>query len=144
MATVFLVDDEKILRTLLRFALERRGHRVIEARSARQAIALSSRRQNTIDLLVSAVALPDNSGLSLSRAIGADRPSMRTLLISRVPHAEELLAEARASGNPVLAEPFEIGGLLDGIDAALASSRRRPPARSGQTGRTARKASQGG
>ena len=144
MATIFLVDDERILRTLLRFALEQRGHRVIEARSARQAITLSQRHKGVIEVLVASVSLPGGSGLSLSELLGAGRPSMQTLLISRVPHSEELLTEARATGTRVLVEPFEAGELLDSIQAALASGRRRPPSRSGRPRAAAHNATHGG
>jgi len=106
-----------------------------------RAITLCSKYPEPVDQLVTAISLPGGSGLALSESLRADRPAMQTLLLSRAPHVQARLEEARASGNTVLAEPFEIGEVLDAIDAAVSSRRRRPPSRSGKTRDMARKAS---
>ena len=88
MPTILLVDDEKILRTLVRVALERRGHQVIEAQTGRRASTLARRHQGPIDLLVAELTLPRMSGLALAESLAAERPEMGTLFLSRAPRSE--------------------------------------------------------
>jgi len=130
LSTILLVDDEKILRTLVRFAIERRNHHLIEASSARQAIALSQHHEGPIDLLVASLSLPDMSGHDLAELLRTERPGVRALLLSRAPKSAGALAEAGAKGIQILVEPFEISDLLESIEEILAPRRRRPPARS--------------
>ena len=144
MPTILLVDDEKILRTLVRIAFERRGHKVLDASSGRRAITIAQKHSGPIDLLVTELSLPRMSGLGLAASLAPERPEMRTLFLSRAPKSNELVSEAQATGAEVLAEPFEIGGLLDRADAALATQRRKPPARSADPDTAATRAGNGG
>lgn len=130
MPTILLVDDERIIRTLVRFALERRGYRVLDATTGRRALTLARRHHGPIDLLIAELTLPRMSGLALAATLGPERPEMRTLFLSRAPRSARAVQEARATGGAVLAEPFGIGDVLDLTARMLATRRRKPPASS--------------
>ncbi len=125
MATILLVEDEKIMRTLMRVALERRGHEVLEAASARRALALARARAEAIDLVVAQMALPKMNGTELARAMRAERPGLRALLVARSVGTPE-------SGEKVLGQPFDLEALVAAVDEQLGlpAGRRKPPARS--------------
>jgi DNA-binding response OmpR family regulator len=67
-AAILVVDDDPEVRRSVRRALERDGHRLLEASTLAQAqIAFAN---TAIELVILDLALPDGSGLSLLREIG--------------------------------------------------------------------------
>lgn len=126
-ATILLVDDEKIMRTLMRMALEQQDHEVLEAASSRRALKVARARSGAVDLLVAEIALPGTNGFELAKRLRTECPGMRTLFLSRSPRAAEL-------GEMVLKQPFDMEALVAAVHGQLGepASRRKPPARSGQ------------
>ena len=73
MSTVLVVDDEEVVRQILREFIELEGHRVLEAddsTSARKALA-----QEPVDLIFMDVRMPGESGLALCHSIKDDPES---------------------------------------------------------------------
>lgn len=134
MATILLVNDERISRTLLRIALERRQHEVLEASSGRRALALVERRQAPIDLVVAELSLPGVDGLELAQALRQCYPALRTLFLSRSLGAAELERRAHATGAAVLKQPVDLAAVVAAAEAQLAGLEqpRKPPAHSGE------------
>ena len=130
MPSILLVDDERIVRTLLAVALRRRHHEVLEAGTARRAIKVAA-NADRIDLLVSELSLPRMSGIDLAAKLGEQHQRMRVLFLSRTPHPEHTEERARASGYTVLREPFTVSDLLATVAKLLdAPADVRKPARS--------------
>ena len=131
MATILLVNDERILRTLVAAGLRRLGYSVLEAAGARRALQLASRRR--IDLLITELALPGGDGLELARRVREAAPAAGVLLLARTRCPESLERKARDGGFTVLREPFAVTDLLGLVSARLpgASSVRKPPSSSG-------------
>ncbi len=73
MARLLVCEDENDLAALLRFHLERAGHRVTLARDARSAV--ESARQVTPDLVVLDWNLPDRPGTEVLRTLRAEPPT---------------------------------------------------------------------
>ncbi|MCP5111743.1 MAG: response regulator [bacterium] len=140
-ATVLLVDDEKIIRTLVRVALEKSGYEVIEASTGRRAITQSRKHSGPMDLLLAELSLPRMSGLELAGTLGPERPEMSAVFLSRVPKSSGLEEQARAAGHAVVREPFRMETLLARLAKTLAASRRKPPSRSPGAGAAASRAS---
>ncbi|MCW5980366.1 MAG: response regulator [Bryobacteraceae bacterium] len=134
MATILLVDDEKILRTLVRVALEKENHEVLEAAGASQALAVARKREHAIDLLITELALGKKSGLELAETLEARRPGLRSLFLSRFPHPGNLLDEARRASRVVVSGPFDLRALVEQVNNALETEengrQRKPPASS--------------
>lgn len=139
--TVLLVDDEKIIRTLVRIALEKDNYSVLEAGTGQRAVTVSRKHPGPIDLLVAELSLPRMSGLDLAQKLGSERPEMHPLFLSRAPTSSRLEELARAGGHAVFKEPFTMAKLLAGLEKALRSGRRKPPSRSAGASSAATKAS---
>ncbi|PKQ06022.1 MAG: hypothetical protein CVT71_01660, partial [Alphaproteobacteria bacterium HGW-Alphaproteobacteria-10] len=78
--TVLLVDDEEGVRRGFSRLLRRRGYRVIEASSAREAMALFD--DGPIDMLVTDIAMPDTDGRELAAELRKKRRDLPVLFIS--------------------------------------------------------------
>jgi DNA-binding NtrC family response regulator len=133
-ATILLVDSEKIIRTLVRVALKKHNYEVLEAGSASRALALARRRRDAIDLLVTELSLPKTSGVDLAETLAASHPNMRAVFLSRFPRPARLEECARNTGIPVVREPFDMKTLLSQVSHALGArpeeAQRKPPKRS--------------
>jgi two-component system, cell cycle sensor histidine kinase and response regulator CckA len=82
METILLVEDEELLRSVVREAMEEHGYQVLEARTPAEALQLSTEFPGTIDLLVTDMIMPGMDGQELAKRVSAQRPATRIILMS--------------------------------------------------------------
>lgn len=80
--TVLLVEDEKILRKLLKNALEINGYKVLEAHDSQEAITLCKEYREPIHLMLTDVVMPQISGRELAQRVTQLRPEIKVLYMS--------------------------------------------------------------
>jgi PAS domain S-box-containing protein len=80
--TVLLVEDEEVVRNLVREILERNGYAVLEARNGAEALELGQTCGAPIHLLVTDVVMPKMSGRELAERLVAIHPETRVLYMS--------------------------------------------------------------
>ena len=118
---VLVVDDEPLLRGLVRRALESSAMSVVEAPDGEDALALLDRGV-TVDLVLTDFMMPRTSGLQVMAVLTRYRPELP--IIGMTGHADPALPEGAAKfGVRVLQKPFEIGDLLATVREVLAESR---------------------
>jgi nitrogen-specific signal transduction histidine kinase/ActR/RegA family two-component response regulator len=83
--TILLVEDEDVLRPLIRQALEEYGYRVLEAAEGHEALAIAEREQGAIALLVTDVVMPRMNGRELADRMVAAYPGLKVLFTSGYP-----------------------------------------------------------
>jgi two-component system cell cycle sensor histidine kinase/response regulator CckA len=109
-ATVLVVDDQEIVRDVIRLTLEGAGYTVLEAQSPSHAIELAS-DDAEIDLLVTDVVMPEMDAFELAARIVSKLPSVRVLYTSGY-------TDATAEG-PFIQKPFTPAQLVAKVDAVL-------------------------
>lgn len=121
--TVFVVDDDNVLREAIREVLISVGHAVETFSSVEEFVA--RRHADTPGCLVLDVRLPGMSGLGLHKVLCASDRPMPTIFITG--HADTAMTvEAMKSGAvDFLAKPFRDQDLLDAIQSALHLDRKR-------------------
>jgi two-component system response regulator HydG len=80
MADILVVDDEASARSTLALLLRKRGHRVQEAVGV--AEAAKALADDTFDLVVTDLRMPDGSGLDVLRAVKAQNPGADVILLT--------------------------------------------------------------
>ena len=104
--TILLVEDEDMLRKLIKFELERHGYKVLEGRDGGEALLLNENHKEPIDLLLTDVVMPVMSGRELAERLAPMHPEMKLLYISGytedAPGLKGLIDEA----TPFLQKPF--------------------------------------
>ena len=80
--TILLVEDEDMVRQLVRETLEREGYNLLDASGAAEAQSISRRHTGTIDLLITDVVMPKLSGRELAKKLAAERPGLTVLYMS--------------------------------------------------------------
>lgn len=112
--SILVVDDEPNIVELLVLALEDEGYHVASAYDGEQAWGLV--RQHQPDLIISDISMPRLNGLDLLDRLRERRPLARIPVI--------LMSAVRRSidrpGAVFVSKPFDLGGLLDLVEAELA------------------------
>lgn len=80
--TILLVEDEELLRNVLREAMEEQGYRVLQAGTPADALAASKAFPETIHLLLTDMIMPGISGKELAERLLLERPSIRIIFMS--------------------------------------------------------------
>jgi two-component system cell cycle sensor histidine kinase/response regulator CckA len=109
--TVLLAEDEDDLRRLLAQGLRMSGYDVLEAAKGPEALALASRHDGGIDLLVTDLVMPEMSGTVLAEHLKRSRPSIKVLFISGF--TDNALLRRGVLAHPVafLQKPFTLAAL---------------------------------
>ena len=115
-ATILVVDDEPPIRRLLRTTLGAHEHRVVEAPTGREALALL--RHERPDLVLLDLGLPDMDGQELIGAIRAESAVPIVVLSSRGDEAAKVAA-LDGGADDYVTKPFGAEELLARIRAAL-------------------------
>ena len=109
--TVLVVDDQDVVRDVIRLTLEGAGYTVLDASSPNAAIDLV-RDEGPIDLLVTDVVMPEMDAFELADRIACEVPGVRVLYTSGY-------TDAGAEG-PFIQKPFTPAQLVEKVSAVLA------------------------
>jgi DNA-binding NarL/FixJ family response regulator len=125
--TILLVDDERLIRDLLRRRLEADGYAVIdEADNAKTAVALAYVHQP--DLVVLDVLMPGLSGIEVIRALRDVSQDLQVIVYTAL-DAPSITTAAQAAGAAAVVDKADghtkLLGLIATITAARSSERRR-------------------
>lgn len=117
-ATVLVVDDETVMRSLVRRTLEVEDFRVEEAKDGESALALIQERKNPFDLVLTDLSMPGIDGRQLSETLAQYRPSLAVLCMSGNPDAVPRIS---ASDTPVrvMIKPFTPEDLYHAVRDAI-------------------------
>jgi DNA-binding response OmpR family regulator len=86
-ATVLVVDDEPVLRDLVRRRLEAEGFHVELTPNGEEALTLIQSREEPFDLVLTDLSMPGIDGRQLSATLARYRPSVAVLCMSANPDA---------------------------------------------------------
>jgi two-component system cell cycle sensor histidine kinase/response regulator CckA len=112
---ILVAEDEPILRDLVETILGRHGYRVTLAEHANAALEVA--RREPIDLLISDVVMPGESGLELAKAVRAIQPGARILLMSG--YTSAALEPHGLINGEILEKPFTPSRLAEAVREAL-------------------------
>jgi two-component system phosphate regulon response regulator PhoB len=124
MATsVLIIEDEKAIREMIRFALQREGHDVLEAENARHATEVLADKRP--DLMVVDWMLPDVSGIELIRRFRRDEVLRDVPVIMLTARGEESdkVKGLESGADDYMTKPVAIRELNARIKALLRRSR---------------------
>ncbi|MEG3125703.1 ATP-binding protein [Sphingomonas sp. GB1N7] len=120
---ILVVEDDPRVLTATIGALEDLGHRPIPCSDPRAAPAMLA-KAGSVDLIVSDVLMPGQTGPELIAELTADYPHIAVLFVTG--YAGEAGGEAEFGGHHVLRKPFTIAGLERAVGAAMAAERPAP------------------
>jgi len=113
---VLVVEDDLHIRRLVRAALERASHHVVEAATAREGLSLFDIERP--DAVLLDLGLPDRDGLEVIQLIRA-RAAVPIIIISAREDTAEKVAALDLGADDYLTKPFDTEELLARIRTAL-------------------------
>jgi PAS domain S-box-containing protein len=119
-ATILLVEDDDIMRSLTRQLLQEHSYTVVEADDGKSALEWAESHPVPVDLLLTDVVMRRMSGPELVERLHASRPDLKVVYMSG--YTGELIAEREMvkRGITLLEKPFTRTALLNTIHATLA------------------------
>ena len=123
--TVLVVEDERMVRDLVREILSRQGYEMLEAGRGAEALEVSERHKGPIHLLITDVVMPGMTGPELARHLTARRPATKVLFMSGYTDDAILHHGVLEPGTEFLQKPFTAGSLAAKVRHVLDASRGR-------------------
>jgi class 3 adenylate cyclase len=127
MASILVVDDEAAPRSTAALLLEKRGHRVQAADGVVAAVTLLA--QQSFDIVVTDLRMPDGVGLEVLRAAKAHSPETHVILLTAYPGWQSAKEAIRLGALDYIEKGEEPAELFARIDIALAARATRAAAR---------------
>jgi two-component system cell cycle sensor histidine kinase/response regulator CckA len=121
--TILLVEDELVVRDLVREVLQATGYAVLEAANGEQALQVSRAHHGPIHLLLADVVLPGLSGPEVAAQLVLARPELQVIYMSG--YVPETIKRYGVSEKHCLflQKPFTPTSLLANVQEALDASK---------------------
>jgi len=118
---ILAVEDEPVLRDLVRLMLQNLGYQVAVAPNGAEASRLVEEEQLRPALLLTDVVMPGTSGAALAENLRRTMPGLKVIFMSGYP--DTAIARHRLAESTIafLQKPFSISQLGDKIKSVLAS-----------------------
>jgi DNA-binding NtrC family response regulator len=108
--SILIVDDEEIIRESLSFILSKEGYRVVEAANGR--IALDRIREDSFDLVLTDLEMPEMKGIELLENVGKFSPETLVVIITAYGSIDTAIAALRQGAVDYILKPVEFDELL--------------------------------
>jgi DNA-binding NtrC family response regulator len=120
MARILIIDDNVPTRDILRQALERVGHEVVEASDGR--VGIEHQRTRPAEVIITDILMPGQEGFETIRELRRDFPTTGLIAMSgggQIGCATLLAIAERLGAQCVLQKPFSLRDMLDAVHHLL-------------------------
>lgn len=114
---VLVVDDQEMVRGLLRRALERDGFAVTEAEDGEHALEILCNTR--IHLVISDARMPRMDGLELLKRVKRSHPGVRVVILTGHTGEHDVTQFLIAGADEYLSKPFVPRKLIDAVARLL-------------------------
>ncbi len=114
-----IVEDNKLVRGLVRKILDEQGYRVLEAGDGQEAQVIYMQENGRIDLVLSDVVLPQMGGVELVRRLRHSNPELRVIFMSGYNKEEQVEEDHPDFFRQYLPKPFTREILLQKVRQVL-------------------------
>jgi len=122
--TILLVEDDDMVRTLVRETLQREGYKILDAPGPLEAKRISEQFKPQIQLMITDVVMPKISGRELAEMLTRRRPDMKVLYMSGYTDNAVLNSGILQKEVAFLQKPFTPGALTEKVRDVLEADHR--------------------
>jgi DNA-binding NtrC family response regulator len=115
--SVLVVDDEPLIRWSLKKGLTKRGHDVVEAQNASEALESIGTSQDRFGVVILDYRLPDRQDLSLLADVRRRLPRAKVVMMTAFGDAEMRSEALRLGARAVIDKPFQVSQLIALIES---------------------------
>lgn len=124
MNTILLVEDEDMLRGLIRELLEIKGFKVLEACQGLDAVEMLQSTSAVVDLILTDVVMPHMNGSEMVDRLRVDHPQVKVIFMSGYTGSSNASIHKylEMPGIIFLQKPFRLNTLISQVEALLKGS----------------------
>ena len=116
---ILVVDDEDMLRDVLREVLEMVGLSALFASSGMEGLQIFEENQGRINLVLMDILMPEMSGLETFDKIKAIDPDMKFIFMSGFPDKEALALRELSGEYAFIKKPFSVNEIVNHINKMI-------------------------
>jgi two-component system response regulator AtoC len=122
MALILVVDDDRNLCKVLKGLLEKAGYSAVVAFDVHSALPIIDSRD--LDLIVTDLKIPGESGMDLLAASRQKKPAVPVIMISGYGNIEDAVRAMKQGAYDFITKPFDENELLNVIEKSLSESKK--------------------
>ena len=122
---VLLADDDRAVRRVFQYKLEKQGHDVTTADDGRQA--LEQLHGGRFDIVVSDIRMPEVDGIELLEQVRQTHPDLKVILITAHATVQQAVQAVKLGAFDYITNPFADEELFAVIDRAARFSQLEHP-----------------
>ncbi|MBD2203412.1 response regulator [Calothrix sp. FACHB-1219] len=116
---ILIVDDEESIREITKTALEKNGYKVLVAKDGIEAVALYTKHQKEISVVLIDMMMPSMDGPMAIRVLQKINPEVKIVVVSGLTSNHELLATLDDSITTFLPKPYTFQELFTSLQVIL-------------------------
>lgn len=116
-ASILVVDDEEMIRDLIRWIMEKRGHEVTLAVDGGEGLKLVEKQD--YDMVFIDLKMPGMDGAELFSRIRMRKPYLPVVIITGYPGSDMMTRASHLGAFAVIEKPFEESKLIRAVDVFL-------------------------
>lgn len=120
--TILVIDDDERVLGTIKSLIEKLGHKVLGAGSAKEAVQISKVYDGTIDLALLDIKLPDMEGGTLYPIIKKVRPQMKVIICSGYSMDSNVKEILKSGAQGFLQKPFSFKAITEKLKEVLEES----------------------
>lgn len=113
---ILLVEDDSMVRDIIKFALEKKNHYVLEAATYSGAI---EKIKNPIDIAIIDYILPDNNGLEIVKKIREVKPLLPVIIMTAYSTETLVINALRKGVTEYIKKPLSLSYLIGKVSEML-------------------------
>jgi len=121
-ARILAVDDDQNILKVVQAILQEKGYEVDTAQTGEEAI--NKTKENTYDLMLIDIRLPDTEGTELLTKIHDTKPKIRKIIVTGYPTLQNAVAAVNKAADAYVMKPFDVDDLLKTIEDQLAKQKK--------------------
>ena len=114
---ILIVDDEKIICSVIAQRLKREGYSCVTAQNGKEGFEYFCK--GNFSLVISDIRMPDKDGLELLRLVKAVRPNMKFIIMTAYAEIDVAVEAMHLGANDLLLKPFELELVVFSVKKAL-------------------------
>jgi two-component system nitrogen regulation response regulator GlnG len=123
--SVWIVDDDRSIRWVLKKALERAGMAAVDFETGEEALAALERE--TPDVLITDIRMPRLDGLTLMQRFHAQNPAMPVIVITAHSDLDAAVSAYEGGAFEYLPKPFDVEEAVELVRRAAAAAQSSAP-----------------
>ncbi|WP_316863056.1 response regulator [uncultured Cohaesibacter sp.] len=119
MARILLTEDDDGVRMFVQRALMMDGHSVATAEDGTDALEVLSESDDSFDLLLTDIQMPEMDGIALAKSAAKSWPDMTILMMTGFAEQRERCDSLSVIVHDVVSKPFSLAEIRSAVKGAL-------------------------